>query len=145
MLMKILERSGAEAIGPDTRLVLQSTERSCDSCQTYAQKPPWFKFTLRNDKGFSHTVYADRFYVKGKPVLHVVDVSINFHSGKSFSDMDSATRWRALRMCWIEVHLGSSDFIANEAGKNFSGQRFQPVPTCFTLGPSLFESSLRPV
>ena len=60
-LTKLLEKSEIDNIDTDTRCALASIERSCGPCQTYAQKPRRFKFTLRDYNDFNHTVYTDVF------------------------------------------------------------------------------------
>lgn len=124
-LMKLLKRSTLENIGSGTRRILEAIEKHCDPCQRYAQKPRRFKFTLRDDKDFNHTVYVDIFYIESKPVLHVVDEATNFQAAKWLENMSSEALWRALRMCWIDVYLGPPDIVAHDAGKNFMGAAFQ--------------------
>lgn len=124
-LMKLLQRAELPDVGPETRKVLEKIERSCEPCQIYAQKPRRFKFTLREDKDFNHSIYADVFYIDGKPVLHVVDEATNFQAAKWLKDMQAETLWRALRMCWIDVYVGPPDLVVHDAGKNFMANAFQ--------------------
>lgn len=124
-LMNILNRAGIEDIGPNTRRTLADIQRTCVPCQTYAQKPRRFKFTLQDDKDFNHTVYADIFYINSKPILHVVDEATYFQSTKWLAYMKAETLWKALRMCWIDVYLGPPDMIAHDASKNFMPAAFQ--------------------
>lgn len=76
--MKVLERSEIEYVGADTRKLLKNVERNCSSCQIYAQRPRRFKFTLKDDKEFTHILYADIFCIDAKPIMHVVDEATNF-------------------------------------------------------------------
>lgn len=57
----------------EMRRLLASIERFSDPCQTYAQKPRRFKFSLREDRDFSATISVHIFNIDGKPILHVVD------------------------------------------------------------------------
>lgn len=123
--MKILERLVTADIGPDTRRVLQSIERSRGPGQTYTQKPSQFKFTLRDDKKLNHTDYADIFYIEDKPFPHIVDESKNLQSVRWLTGMSSETLWRAMLTCWIEVYLGPSDLISHDARKDVMGAAFQ--------------------
>lgn len=66
-LMKVLEKPGIADVVPVTSRVLNHIKRGCNTCQTYAQKPCRFKLTLRNDNYFTHSVYADIFYIEKKP------------------------------------------------------------------------------
>ncbi len=45
---------------------------NCEACKIYASKPRRFKFTLRDDKDFNHSVYIDVFFIDTAPILHVV-------------------------------------------------------------------------
>lgn len=78
-----------------------------------------------DDKDFNRTIYADINYIDKKPILHVVDKASNFQSAKWFKNMSSETLWKTLRMCWIEVHLGSPQAIDHGAGKSFIAAAFQ--------------------
>lgn len=124
-LMNILERAGTQDIGPDKKKFVAEIERTSVPCKTYEQKPRRFKFTLRNDKEFNNTVYADIFYIDKKPILHVADEATYLQSARCLKDMKVETLWMALRMCWIDVYLGPPDIIAHDAGKNFMAATFQ--------------------
>lgn len=62
-----------------------------DLCQTYVQKPRRFKFTLREDKDFHHTFYANMFYIEETPVLYIVAEATYFQSARWLSGMSSET------------------------------------------------------
>lgn len=51
-------------VDSDTRTALEEITSKCKPCQTYAQAPRQFKFALRDDKEFNHTVSVDIFYVE---------------------------------------------------------------------------------
>lgn len=124
-LINLLERSEIQHLGPETRKILKGIKRTCDPCQSYAQKPRRFKFTLRDDKDFNHTIYADIFYIEVKPVLHIVDEATYFQATRWLENVTSDTLWRALRLYWIYVYVGPPVIIAHDAGKNFMGAVFQ--------------------
>lgn len=123
-LINLLERSEVDSVTPETRVILLDIMRTCVACQTYAQKPRRFKFTLRDDKDFNHTVYADIFYIDAKPILHVVDEATNYQAAQWLPTVSSQSLWRALRICWIDVYLGPPDVIVHDAGKNFMAESF---------------------
>lgn len=124
-LYNLLKRSEVSNVNAATRKTLQQIEKSCGPCQEYAQRPRRFKFTLRDDVDFNHTVYADIFYIDGQPILHVVDEATRFQAARWLSRVTSESIWQALRRCWIDVYLGPPDVIAHDAGKNFMGRAFQ--------------------
>lgn len=96
--MRLLGKSEHSEIGPETRRIITKIERTCNACQTYAQKPRRFKFTLREGKNFNHMVYTDILYIVGKPILHVVDEATYFQALRWLEDMPSETLWTALCM-----------------------------------------------
>lgn len=108
-----------EKVGNSTRRVLNEIVQRCDSCKVYAQRPKRFKFELRADKDFNHTVYTEIFYIEGKPILHMVDESTRYQEGRWLESFSSEALWRSLRIFWIDVYIGPPDVIFHDAGKNF--------------------------
>lgn len=109
---------------PETRKILLDMMRRCVACQTYAQKPRRFKFTLQNDKEFNHTVYADVFYIDAKPILHIVNEATNYQAAQCLPTVSSRSLWRTFRICWIDVNLRPPDDIVPDSGKNFIAESF---------------------
>ena len=62
-LYNLLQRAGVSNVDSETRATLEGIALKCKPCQTYAQAPRRFKFSLRDDKEFNHTVYVDIFYI----------------------------------------------------------------------------------
>lgn len=102
-LMKPLRRSEVENFGSETHKALENIERACARCLAYTQKLQRFKFTLRDNTDFSHTLYANMFHIEEKPILPEVDGGTYCHSARSLLDMSFQTVWKALPMCWIRV------------------------------------------
>lgn len=100
--MNLLNRSGVDEIGPDTRRILEKIERTCD-----AAKPRRSKFTVRDDKHFNHIIYADIFYTEGKSKLHIVDQVSCFQAPHWLENVSSETWRKALRRSWIDVYIGT--------------------------------------
>ncbi|KAI0990859.1 hypothetical protein K3495_g17328, partial [Podosphaera aphanis] len=84
-----------------------------------------FKFTLRDDVDFNHSIYIDIMYIDGSPVLHVVDEATRFQAAKWLRNMTSQHVWNMLRLCWIDVYLGPPDIITHDAGTNFTSEEFR--------------------
>lgn len=124
-LMNLFESYDIDNIGPETRRVLDIISRTCDACQVYTQKPRRFKFTLRDDVTFNHTIYADILYIENKPILHVVDKATRFQAAAWLMTVNAESLWIALRRCWIDIYLVPPDIIAHDAGKNFMSRSFE--------------------
>jgi hypothetical protein len=46
----------------------------------YGRSPGRFKFTLREDLDFNHSVYVDIMYINGSPVLHIIDEATRYQA-----------------------------------------------------------------
>src|SRR5271169_931777 len=75
-LEKVLQRAEQDWDSAE----LQKITEFCKQCQIHGKSPGRFKFTLRDDKDFNHSVYTDVLYIDGKPVLHTVDESTSFQA-----------------------------------------------------------------
>lgn len=124
-LYNVLKRSELPDVDSKTREILEGIKRKCLQCQRYVQAPRRFKFNLREDKEFNHTIFVDIFYIDGRPILHVVDESTRYQAARWLPKISADAVWRALRMCWIDVYLGHPDFITHDAGKQFMARVFQ--------------------
>ena len=116
-LRRVLERSGhGDALNKD---VLDRLTRYCSYCQKHGKSPGRFKFTLREDVNFNHSIIVDIMYVENSPLLHVIDEATRFQAARWLLNITSKHTWDALRLCWIDVYLGPPDYILHDAGKNF--------------------------
>lgn len=84
-----------------------------------------FKFSLREDKFFNQIVFVDIFYIIKKPVLHVVEEATRYQAAWWLPNVTAESVWRSLRLCWIDIYIGTPDIITHDAGKQFITQVFQ--------------------
>ena len=70
-LLRILQRAGYEV---EIKMIDHLT-KFCHHCQMHQKSPGRFKFTLRDDVDFNFSIVIDVMYLKGKPVLQVVDLA----------------------------------------------------------------------
>jgi hypothetical protein len=123
-LIKTLEKAGYD--DKDHRGLLGKIADFCHQCQTHGKAPGRFKFTLKDDPVFNHTIMVDIMYLEGNmPVLHVVDEATNFQAARFLDNVSAEHTWDALRLCWIDVYLGPPDVIKHDAGKNFKSALFR--------------------
>jgi len=120
-LLRVLQRSGHEV----NSKAIQQLTKCCHQCQIHGKSPSRFKFTIRDDCNFNHTVYIDVVYIDGQPALHVVDEATRFGAARWVKSMSAQHAWDALRACWIDVYIGPPDIIAHDAGKNFASEEFR--------------------
>lgn len=70
----LLQRAGYEVNFEE----LQRLTRHCEHCQLHSRKPGRFKFTLKDDMEFNHTIYIDLFWLSDGPVLYIIDAATSF-------------------------------------------------------------------
>jgi hypothetical protein len=127
-LQRVLERAGHEV---DKR-VLNYLSKYCIHCQRHGQSPGRFKFNLRDDIQFNHTIIVDIFYIQGKPVLHVVDEGTRYQAGRWLQNISAKHTWDTIRACWIDTYLGPPEQITTDAGTNFTSKEFSQLAS--TMG-----------
>jgi len=68
-LQNVLERASHNV---DKR-ALEYLTKYCEHCQKHSQSLYKFKFSLKDNVDFNASIIVNVFYLKGKPVLHIVD------------------------------------------------------------------------
>src|SRR6266568_5096910 len=60
------------------RKAINHLTKYCSYCQKYKHSPGQFKFTLREDLDFNHSVYVDIIYINGSLVLHIINEATRY-------------------------------------------------------------------
>ncbi|KAI1798510.1 putative transposase [Daldinia bambusicola] len=120
-LHNILTKAGFDEID---KTIIDKINKYCHQCQMHGSAPGRFKFTLKNDVDFNHSVYVDVMYIKNRPVLHAIDKATSFQAAKFLKDMTAKHTWDTLRAIWIDTYLGPPDMLIYDAGKNFTAGEF---------------------
>lgn len=97
-LWKILRRAGHQT---ELKLIERLT-KFCRDCQLSGNKPLHFKFSLRQDKEFNHTIYVDILWLEDGPAVHVVDDATSFSAAEwpKGAERESAEEvWNAIQRC----------------------------------------------
>ena len=74
-LYKVLKRSRHDDV--DKRAIDHLT-KYYSFCQKYGRSLGRFKFTLREDLDFNHSVYVDIIYINGSLVLYIIDEATRY-------------------------------------------------------------------
>jgi hypothetical protein len=119
--MRVLERGGHEVNFDE----IKRMTKYCQECQMNGRSPGRFKFTLRDDHEFNHSVYLDVLWLDSKAVLQVVDEATVFQAARFLKDMSAKEAWNAFRACWIDVYLGPPAFAIHDPGTNFNSKEFR--------------------
>ena len=105
----------------------------CTHCQKHGKSPGRFKFTLKEDANFSYSILVDIMYIDGSPILHVVDEATRLQAAGWLNNVSAKNTWETLRLCWIDVYIGSPDFITHDAGSNFVSKEFRQYATSMAI------------
>ena len=120
-LKNLLKRSRYEI----DRSALKRLIKYCDLCQKHIKTPRRFRFILRKNVNFNHSIIIDVMFIESFSMLHIVDKSIRYQIVKWLKDMSAKHVWNMLRLCWIDVYLNFFDYIHHDADKNFINRKFR--------------------
>ncbi|KAI0991605.1 hypothetical protein K3495_g16582, partial [Podosphaera aphanis] len=123
-MWKILQRAGRDV----EFQTIDRLTKFCRDCQLNANKPLRFKFALRKDNEFNHTIYVDVVYLEDGPCMHVIDAATAFTAAEWLTGIDkegAEEAWNAIRRCWIDIYIGPPEHIVHDAGKNFASSGFR--------------------
>lgn len=140
--MHLLRKEVLDNVTEVTHSNLENIVRSCKPCQTFASRSRRFKFTLRDDAQFNSSIYVDLFWIDRKSTLHVVDEETSYQAARCVPSVSAEKFWQALRICWINVHIGPPDVIAHIMLVGTSLQNlFKRMQIYFPFGQKLYQSS----
>lgn len=124
-LYELLRKTKLENVSKEKMRQLQDIERNCGKFQRLGQYPSRFKFTIKDEVYFNHSVYVDVFYMKScrtrstKAITHVVYEAMRYQDGFHLADMRAEMLWRAVRQCWIDACLDLPHVLVHDDGSNF--------------------------
>ena len=79
----LLKRSGYEI----DRSVLKQLIKYCDLCQKHIKAPKRFRFTLRKNVNFNHSIIIDVMFIKKFSMFHIIDEGIKYQIVKWLKNM----------------------------------------------------------
>ncbi|KAI1000166.1 hypothetical protein K3495_g8031 [Podosphaera aphanis] len=86
----ICTRERARRDDPTHYALLKKINKFCSLCQKYSRSPSRFKFVLKDDLIFNHSVTVDVMYIDNQPILHVIDDSTSFQAARWLQNMTAA-------------------------------------------------------
>ncbi|KHJ34330.1 hypothetical protein EV44_g3567 [Erysiphe necator] len=98
-LLQILKRSGHNV----NSSIVKYLGKYCHLCQLHGKSLGRFKFILRDDIEFNHSIIVDVMYIEGNPVLHVIDEATRFGAAGWLKNISTQHTLDMLRNCWIDV------------------------------------------
>lgn len=114
-----------------------------DPCQKFFHAPRQFKFELKDNFIFNHTVQQDDFYIKKKPIIHVVEETTFNQTATWVPSNKAEDFWLALQCCWTDFYIVPPNVIIHDAErKALSYTIFKFDLNCTTFRPKRFSSRL---
>lgn len=120
-LYNLLKRARPSEANSEVREAIKQITKRCKICSELASKPKRFKLTIGNEnQAFNSVVAMDVMYLRGKPVLHIVDEATHFASAMFLKNVTSLEVWKTFLRCWVHVYLGPPDYLRVDQGSNFT-------------------------
>lgn len=91
-LHRVLERAGHDVEAK----AIEKIAKFCHHCQIHGKSPGRFKFTLREDLHFNHTIIVNIMFIDNKPVLHSGDEATRFQAARFLQKMTAKATWDTL-------------------------------------------------
>ena len=63
-------------------------------------------------------------HIDNSSILHVADKAIRYQAAKWLQNVTAKYIWDILRLCLIDAHLSSPNYIYHNVGKNFVSKEF---------------------
>ena len=118
-LLNLLRRASHEKLCKNTKAILEDIRNACHVCEIYSSKPVTFKVRMPNEILFNREVRLDLMFLKGKPVLHVVDRDTNFSAARFLPSQSSEAIWNTFLYCWVTVYTGYPLNMLTDKGTAF--------------------------
>lgn len=135
-LFDLLRRADPENLPPDTRAMIDTIARKCQTCQRHSSAPLSFRVRFPDDVSFNREIRLDLMFVGGRrPVLHVIDRGTNFQSATFLEGEDAASVWNGLVRCWTRLYVGDPEAILTDQGSVFTSANF--TASCVEHGITL--------
>ena len=77
-LFALISRAHPAKATPATRKLVADISKRCDTCQRFSPKPLSFSVSTPDEIPFNAVISMELMYLDHQPVLHVIDVQINF-------------------------------------------------------------------
>jgi hypothetical protein len=95
----------------DTNDLLKDISKSCHACQFYYSKPNHFQIRDPAAIVFNHEIQLDLMYLRGKPVLHIVDVAKTFSTANFLLAQDVSSVWNTFLTGCATLYIGFPECI----------------------------------
>lgn len=123
---RMLRRAKGEALDKKTRGAIAKITEDCKICKTHAAKPRRFKLTIGADGlKFNCRVQVDTMFIRGRPVIHMVDMATHFSAAAFLRNQSSSEVWKAIQGLWNLVYMGPPDFLMVDQGTNYTSQELR--------------------
>lgn len=116
----LLRRAGRGILDIETKGMIQCIAEECKPCMTHAKAPRRFKLTVgTGNLRFNHSVQVDTMFIRGKPVLHMVDLATHFCAAAFLKNQSTNSIWKTIQGLWNLVYVGPPDHLSVDQGTKY--------------------------
>lgn len=127
-LYNLLKRARPDDVGADTKTALEEIAASCHNCQSHRSNPYRFPVSILEEEiKFNHEVAVDLMWLKGNPILHIVDTQTRFQNAILLKGESARDVWDAFIEAWASVYIGYPNRIRSDRGSVFTSKFWADV------------------
>ena len=127
-LFNLLKRARPDSVNSDTRNALEEIAKACRNCHQHSPRPYRFRVSIpADDVKFNHEVAVDLMWLKGRPLLHIVDTHTRFQNAILLKGESAQDVWDAFVEGWASVYIGYPNRIRSDRGSVFTSKFWRGV------------------
>lgn len=115
--INLLKRASDNNVPTSTRKAKAAIEKYCETCRLNDTAPRCFNLTMGSDNlKFIHYLQVDTMFLRGKPVVHMIDQATHYTAAFFLRTQCSTDIWKEIRELWIQVYEGPPDYLLVDQG-----------------------------
>jgi hypothetical protein len=118
-LSNLLSTSSPENMTPETRAMIYEITANCQTCQEISRRPLRFSVRSGDDVIFNQHLLLDIMYIRGKPLLHIIDAGTHFSAAKFLTSVSAEAVWSAFVRAWSLTYIGHPSSMLTDQGSVF--------------------------
>ena len=127
-LYNLLKRARPQEVNAETRRVLEEIADACTNCHEHRDRPYRFRVSIPADRlKFNHEVAIDLMWMKGNPLLHIVDTQTHYQNAILLKGESAQVVWNAFIEGWASVYIGYPNRIKADSGSVFTSKFWKSV------------------
>eukprot|EP00171_Calliarthron_tuberculosum_P022791 IDg22791t1 len=124
-LWNLIKRAAPQHADTETRNLLASITRACETCTVFSAPPQRFRVSFPPSKiSFNKNVAVDLMWLDHQAVLHVVDTETYFNAAAFIKHHTVESLWDSFVYCWAALYTGFPEKLKVDHGSAFTSIRW---------------------